>query len=184
MRYRIPVLALILLTCLVVPPTLAAIDASDFRIFNIYIGMSEKQFQDIAGDLVRKRSEIFKDAAANDRMDLWQIRRKRDVLVGIDKTTHKVIFVAGEELTKQGASVAEEGDYIFRVSTGMMPIQHDDDWVYHLDRINIAVELQLEAARTGPTVSRFFMADPSLPIKGGYPDGLKPRPGPTVPTVQ
>jgi len=162
----------------------AASDPTDFRIRNVYVGMPEKQFIDTAGELLHAPSNEFKDPAINQRLEMWQVRRKRDVLVGIDKTTRKVVFVAGDELTRQGASIAMEGDYAFRAALGLMPLKHDDDWIYHLDKFSIAVELELEAAKTGPIISRFVMADPSLPVHGGYPEGAIPRPGADDPGVR
>lgn len=160
-------------------PAWARSEAADFRIRGIYVGMSEKQLQDTAGTLERQRRTDFGELDNNPNLEMFVLKKDRDTLVGIDRESRKVVFVMGSELTKEGSLLFLAGDLQFRAQLGLMPLKHDDNWIFHTDRFNIAIQFTRDASKTSPTIARVIVAEPSLPIKGGWLDGVDPRPGPS-----
>jgi hypothetical protein len=162
---------------LVAPAMARGSDVSDFRVRGIYVGMPEKQVQEVAGELERVRQDDFKELN-NDRYELYTVKRDHDTLIAFDRASRKVMFVMGNDLTREGSTLFVAGDYQFRAQLGLMPMHHDDDWIFHEDRFNIAIQFTRDATKTAPTVARIILEDPSVGVKGGWLGGIDPRPGP------
>ena len=159
-------------------PTSAAGDPREFRINGICVGMSEAELQRVGGQMERVKQTDSDEIDQNPRVELYQLKKNRDVYVGLDKDSRQVLVVMGAELTRDERALVHAGDYQFQVQLTLMPMQHDDRWVYHNDKFDLAFLFVLEASKTKPVINRVIISEPSLGVKGGWLGGVDPRPGP------
>lgn len=159
-------------------PARAGADPREFRVNGIYVGMSEAELQRVAGELERVKQTDSAEIDENPRLELFCLKKNKDVFVGIDKDSRNVAVVMGPELARDDRTLIRAGEYQFRIQLILMPMQHDDSWVYHNDKVDLAFIFVIEASKTKPVIYRVVLSDPSLTVKGGWLGGVDPRPGP------
>lgn len=159
-------------------PARAAIDARAYRINGIYVGMSETDMQSAAGDTEKVKRTDSDEIDGNPRLELFQLRKNREVYVGIDRESRKVAVVMGPELSRDDRVLVRAGEYQFRAQLSLMPMQHDSDWVYRNGTFDLAFLFVIEASQTKPVIHRIVLSDAALAVKGGWLGGVDPRPGP------
>lgn len=176
---RLPLLAGILLALfLTVVPAGASIDPRTYRINGIYVGMTEAEVQSTAGDMEKVKRTDSDEIDGNPRLELFQLRKNREVYVGFDRESRKVAVVMGPELSREDRVLVRAGEYQFRAQLSLMPMQHDSDWVYRNGTFDLAFLFVIEASQTKPVIHRVVLSDASLAVKGGWLGGVDPRPGP------
>ena len=163
---------------------IASSNASDYRIKGVFVGMREKEMRSLTRWQPAEVESMFARLDTSGRLKWVTMRHDHSVFAAIDRKSGKVAIVVGPELKKDSRSLFMAGDQKYRAELSLLPIQHDDNWVFSLDDLKIAVQFDREAANTASVISRVILAEPSLDVRGGFMDGLTPRPAPSGPGTE